>query len=321
MNTRRWICGLALGCMVVTGCAEGIDEDGPTPEEVESTGLALSVDFQGDTDVTGFDYEVRRCGHHKMAANGSVALEDLVLPGMIPDFEKEPFDPMSRHLFSDYFTMLEAGCYDVKVHPVTKKGVLSEQCGTASANGVEVAHGHTTEILLISQCEGPERGALDVIAALNNPPRINSVQFSKFNQACDQVKVCATATDPDQDPMRFSWKQTAGPKLASPIQVVGAKEPKPCKKWYCKYLKNNEGNQANDLHHGGQATECITMRLGKAGAYEFKLKVQDLYWAGDKMRPFDDSKATLSFPVYAGEADGYSYCKPKKGYYGDGGHL
>ena len=265
--------------------------------------MALSIDINGETDVVGFAYTIRECGDRPVVAEGVKNLEDLVLPGMIPTFDNAPFDENSRHLFSDFFTVLPAGCYDVEVEPINKQGVASEQCGVASADDVYVKDGKTTEILLVSQCEGPETGALDVVAALNHAPRINAIKFSKFNRECDKIEICATASDPDNDPIYFEWQQLAGPELVKGITVKGQEK---CKGWYCDYLKYTYPNV-----YDGHGTECVKLQLGEAGDYEFEVSVYDLQWDGRKMVPFEDSSAHLSFPIYGAENPDIK-CPPKK---------
>ncbi len=309
MRTIGWLSAVLIGFFVATGCGQILDDDSSPDGETSETGMSLSVDINAGTDVAGFYYAIRECGDRPIVAEGRKALEDLVLPGMIPKFENEPFDANSRHLFSDFFTVLPAGCYDVAIQPLTDRDTPSEQCDIASAQGVDVLEGATTEILLVSQCKGPEIGALDVVAALNHPPVIRSVKFEKFNHECDKIKICATASDPDNDLIQFNWKKTDGPKLVKGIRVIGEK---PCVGWYCEYLK-----WKHKIVYEGKGTECIKLQLGTAGDYEFKVTVRDLGWDGNKMVPFDNSWDSLSFPVYAAENPDIK-CPPKKKYpFGD----
>lgn len=300
MSNFRWFAALVIGLVAAIGCGETIDDD-PSPDDAtERTGVALTVDFHGGTDVAGFEYQIRECGEERAVKSAIVDLEDLVLPGMIPNFDNDPFDERSRHLFSDYFTVLPAGCYDIEVHPVDDHGERSEQCSAASASGVNVEPKKTTELLLISQCEGEDRGAIDVVAAMNHPPRIASLHFPKFRLECEKIEICATATDPDGDPLELEWTQVDGPPLKKEIQI-GDAHKKPCE--MCDYL-NKEVPQRDEyegIHFGGEAEECIALTLGRAGDYEFRVAAYDLYWDGDQLARFDDSSAGLTFPVYAGE--------------------
>src|SRR5688500_16066359 len=100
------------------------------------------------------------------------------------------------------------GCYDVIATPMTEGGVPSARCDAAWEKKVEVVEGETTEILLINQCHGKDPGALDAIATLNHEPEIGDVSFeeSKFIACGDTQVVCATVTDPDNDPLEFVWE-------------------------------------------------------------------------------------------------------------------
>ena len=155
-------------------------------------------------------------------------LKELTLPGGIPTFENKPFDAHSDHHFADMLKLLPVGCYDVDVYPLKegkkqkkgyKKYERSDQCMSVHRDGVEVVSGKTTEILLISQCEGLKTGLLDVIAALNHPPYMVDFEIipNKFVECPStdkptDVKVCARATDPDGDPMKMKWSQVKGPE-------------------------------------------------------------------------------------------------------------
>lgn len=304
--------GLAVG----VGCADVDDED-PSPDDTDETQLGLTVDFVGDTDVAGFDYTIAECSDQegiddsKIVKQQSKDLEDLSLPGMIPEFDNDPFDEDSTHLFADYYTSLPAGCYDVEVQPITKSGEPSDDCDAALDEGVHVEEGKTTEALLISQCDGADRGGLDVVAALNHPPKIHELKFSKFNHECDRVKICATASDPDGDPVEFEWKQIGGPDLVEEMTPKGDKSIS-CDSESCQF-----GEYDDYIRSGHQKVDsCVEMKLGEAGDYKFKLGVYDLYWEDDKLVRFPDSSATMTFPVYAASKPDIK-CPPKetkKGY-------
>lgn len=307
---RRIVVAMLVGTIWMVGCAEADDEE-PTPDEsVEEAGVELTVDFMGDTDVAGFEFKITECKSDKHGETPGVVahevkdLEDLVLPGMIPEFENDPFDEGSRHLFADYYTSLPAGCYDIDVTPVSRSGQPSEDCAAVTETGVEVREGKTTEILLVSQCEGRQLGGLDVVAALNHPPEIRDVEFEKFNHECDTVKVCATAFDPDDDPLEFVWQQTDGPKLVDELSPVSP-ETTVCEETPCE-----SGEDGYVERQSGDVTRCVEMRLGEAGDYEFELRVHDLYWDDDRLVRFPDSSASLTFPIYAAEKPEIE-CPPK----------
>ncbi len=286
MNRIGMVVGV-VGLIGLIGCVESTEEAGDHQgDKAQGVSMALQVDFIGGSDVAGFHYEIRACGESEILQEGTRDLEGMVLPGMIPEFTGSPFDMESRHVFSDYFTALEPGCYDVRATPVTIDGAVSEDCEMAEEMGVEVVGEETTEVLLISQCEGNPRGALDAVAAINHPPQLEEFGFHKFNRECDHVQVCATASDPDGDPFEFEWEKLEGPQLTSGISV-----------------DENASQCTGICEAGGQAqTQCIDLQLGVAGDYEFRLEVRDLRWVEDELVPYEDSKAYLEFPIYAGDS-------------------
>ncbi len=248
--------------MAAVGCTDA-STDGPVSPssgEYGSRGLALTTDFLGNTDVVGMRYEISKCGDG-LVHTADRKLEDLLLPGMIPAFENKPFDEDSQHIFADNFVVLPAGCYDVKITPLKANGDASSDCASASAEDVMVVDQLTTEILMVSQCKGPERGALDVVGALNHPPIIEVLNYhpSKFitcgeGKEYPHVVLCAKASDPDSDPLEFEWKQVGG----DPV-VYGP-----------KVIKHEVEN--------GWEEQCVKVKLpyGSAG-YEFELTVYDMF--------------------------------------------
>ncbi len=272
---------LAMGCGLATGCGEdGPDRDMPE-RQPQDTGLALAIDFQGDTDVGGFRFEVRECDGD-LVKEETKSLEDLVIPGMIPEFVDGPFDADSRHLFADYFTTIEPGCYDVAVEPVTTSGAPSQDCSPAVATEVFVVNGKTTEILMISQCKGDETGGLDVVAALNHPPSIKSIDYSpsKFVHECEIADVCVTAHTPNSDPLEFEFEQTAGQQLRFPLEVT------------------------DPVVEGDRVTSCMRAVPLWNDDYEFKVTVYDMFWQeGQKVRMDDalaeKSRAEMTFQLYS----------------------
>ena len=217
MQPSRTLPGLArsitaLLALVLAACAPPAAEDagGDGPAFTRSTGLALTYDILDDTDVAGFNFTavpvdcdtgLPLAGVDPFTAFED--LEDLFLPGTGGMFENAPFDGSSQHIFSDHFFALPAGCYDVTVQPVTASGEDSKDCASATATGVEVNDGETTEIMLISQCAPTgTTGGLDVIAVINHPPQITGLTYDPSKFICeDTTTICVTATDPDNDPV------------------------------------------------------------------------------------------------------------------------
>ncbi|WP_146618184.1 hypothetical protein [Lujinxingia litoralis] len=314
---RHSMVWLAAGLFAMSGCGVDLVEDGPSDSgEVSSTGIALSFDYQGNSDVKKIKFLIKTC-HGYPVLEEVRSLEDMQLPGMIPEFMDSPLDGDSHHSFADMFSVLREGCYHVKIVPLNKYGRPSRVCDEAYMNHVKVFAGQTTEVMLISQCEPKkENGAIDVIGVLNHPPVIRGVYFKKFNTECDEVKVCIAAYDPDGDPLKFKLEKKSGPKLLSEPRKIDYPngdtngEPDSMESYGGDHNGGDNGNNVGEV-------QCFKMRLGEAGDYEFKASVYDLLWEGDHLKPFGyDSKASLRFPIYAGEGED-GCCKPKKGSHDD----
>jgi len=214
---------LALVAVLAVACTV------ETPQtELGLTGAALSVEI-ATSDVTGFRYDIMPvdCTTAAPAGKGMsfvVGLEDMYLPDGIPGFINNPFALGSKHAFGDFFVVLAEGCYDVTATPMAGD-LPSQECAAATKKGVKVNDGLTTEIMLVCQCEGKPVGALDSIAVLNHPPILVDLTYdaSKFLNVCEEVKVCATFSDDDGDPLKFVWKKD-GAKLHGPWVVSHTRE-------------------------------------------------------------------------------------------------
>ena len=292
MNKRLWMLGLVITLTGTLGC--GADSDGETADDdlTSRTGMNLTVDLDGDTDVSFIRFSIERvsCDNEvfePFSTEFVTDLEDLSLPGMISEFEDNPLDQDSSHIFADQFTVLAAGCYDVTITPLNAQEEPSGECRAATQEGVEVEDGLTTEIVLVSQCDGPENGALDAVAALNHPPTIVSMTFepSKFVFECEMVELCVTAIDPDQDPLEFEWAKLNGSNLHDGFTVL-----------------------STETSPDGSVTQCVGLTPRFTGGYGFDVTVYDLaqsdngtvrfeQWLAEQGYPAE-SRDSLEFPLY-----------------------
>ena len=293
-----------VGCaLFVCGCVESPPEPGGGPGSVgEETGLAILAVVDADTeiDVTHVRYEITRvaCAEGEVfepfASDIRVELVPFELPGGIPGQENAPFDAGSGHKFADHFQVLLAGCYDVTATPLAADTSESTDCAAARNNGVQVLDGITTEIMMHSQCKGPEIGAIDAVVAFNQPPQLVDLTFtpSKFIQAGGSTTVCATATDPNGDPLEFEWDQIggsmAGDEILAPDQTPQPENP-------------------------DSTTQCAVISPDEAGDYLFEVRIYDLLrdennglvrfetYLAQSGSP-NVSNDSLRFPVHAGTA-------------------
>lgn len=292
--TRKYVVPrLSLAVLGLLACCTD-----PPGDSALRQGLVVHSDMQYVDDVGGFTYSVTEvdCDSGQPVPGGftdtaTIGRDALYLPNGIPAFEGKPFDPDSEHIFGDHYFLLPVGCYDVTSQPLqAASNEPSESCYAAHARGVEVTDGLTTEITLISECLGPGRGGLDVVTTLNHPPTLEDLTFepSKFVSTCNGIEICATAIDPDGDPLEFAWKQTAGSKVARGPAVTGT-------------TRNMDGS----------VTQCIVLQTGAVGDYEMQVTVFDLAYDEDgALARIEDllaaqgdpapSRDDLRLPIHAG---------------------
>jgi hypothetical protein len=280
MRARTRSGSVLLMAAAAVGLGLGCSEAGPDliPVEPEVTALKLGVDLAQVADVEAIKFEVTPVDCRTGAKIGDVIvgtrpLSELHIPGGVPSLENNPLDKGSAHLFADLFVTVAAGCYDVRTTPVTPGGYPSKVCAAAWKKGVRVAEGKTTEILLINQCMGRDPGNIDIIATLNREPEIKKVEFkqSKFVTCGEKQIICATASDPDKDPLEFVWR--VGPGVAAPVVVSHDLDPAT-----------------------GEITQCIAVSAKDEGKYPVSLTVYDLIWSRRGLVHIEDFLAAEGYP-------------------------
>ena len=255
--------------------------------EVGSSGMALIVDVPAETDVVAIRLDVQRVacpGEALFEPADFTVIADLEgpMPGdLVPGALAAGLDADDEYFFSDEFWVLPAGCYDVAMTPLDENGDPSGDCAGASAEGVVVHDGLTTEVMLVGECRGTNDpvGGLDVIGVLdlNHPPQIVDLEFdpSKFARDCNGVLICVDATDADGDDLQFVLEQTAGPAIDAPVVEVHQAIP-------------------NGLR------VCWRVVPPSVAAYEFRVTVYDLHEDATGVAVIDPaSYDDLSFPFYS----------------------
>jgi hypothetical protein len=295
MKTRDYL--LSISALTILGCADGRPEAGGPGDGAGATGIAVQalVEADLDVDIAHIQYTIDRVACtadeviEPLRREVRTELRTLQLPAGIPAFSNRPLDGASAHQFADHFELLPAGCYDVAATPLTVDAAQSADCGAARRNGVQVRDGETTEIFLLSQCKGPEVGALDAVMAFNQPPQLVNLTYSpsKFIAAGESTTVCVTAADPNGDPLEFEWNQLAGGVDGESI------------------LSTQESQDAS--------SQCVEIAPTQAGDFLFEVRIYDLLRddAGAQVRieralaengSPNLSNDSLRFPVYAGTA-------------------
>ncbi len=251
-------------------------EDGP-----EERGLALSIGVDEESEVEGFLFEIEGCeGEEEVAVYKE--WEELVMPGGLVEALGTPSEVSQGHRFADYFSPMEAGCYDISVTPMEGPEEPSSQCQSAVATEVFVVGNKTTEVLLLSQCEGAETGAADVAAALNHPPEIEEILYepSKFVHECELATICVQARSPDGDPLTFEVEQVRGQQLRFPLKML-------------------EPEVEDDV-----VTQCFEAVPLWYDDYAFEITAYDQMWEQDSLVRVDDmiaaeSRAKIELPLYS----------------------
>jgi hypothetical protein len=290
----------AATALALAGCmdnSEGTDGNGTNDAHTGKTGMALqaAVDSTGGTDVALMEYGITRIAcqagdkFDPLSRQVRVSLTDMLLPGGVPQWENSPLDKNSAHPFADDFEVVPAGCYDITAAPLAADASASQDCAAAFSNGVQVQDGLTTDVFMISQCRGVPTGAVDSTVALNRPPQLLQLTFSpsKYIQAGQKTTVCATATDPNGDPIQFAWSEINGAQCGEKV--------------------------ISDAKKDNDSTECVDIAPMEAGSYLFEVGIYDLlHDENGKLIRFEDwlkahgypntSHASLRFPVYVGAA-------------------
>ncbi len=270
------IAALTLGLL---GLSVGCQEE-PAPHETTSaTGMALSADLTGESDVATMRFEVTPVDCSSGEPTGDpvvteVPFEDFTIPGGISELENKPLDAESSHVFADLFSDVPPGCYDIVATPLGEDGLPSGICAAAHEDGVEVVEGETTEVLLINQCAGSDSSAIDTIATLNHEPEV-TVEFedSKFVCSGSPQVICASAVDPDEDPLEFVWSVSGGDAITGPTVVSRDFDP----------TTNTQ-------------TECVEVRASEPGRYDVNVAVYDLVWRDGEPVRIEDWLATEGYP-------------------------
>jgi hypothetical protein len=212
---RQVLNAFARGSMAIalvlaaSACEKGSEEDSKSMGSIQA---ALTVGGSRH-DVTGVYYKVvdasSSCTDAPIAETTS-ALEEEELPGSV-------LPPGSgSHAGADGLFVLPPGDYRICATPMSDTGP-SQECVTAEGTATIFSEA-TTEILLVSQCNANANGGVDVIVALNDPPKITNLSItpSKFITQCETATITATAEDPDGDAISFSWSVISGPPGGNP---------------------------------------------------------------------------------------------------------
>lgn len=302
MNRKFLFSACLSAGLALSACGNVGDTDTDPGESLKTTGMALNVDLIGGTDVAGFRFKAVRVKCAPVPTNGATpavlpgytpyvaeeSLQEVNLPGDNGRFEYKKYDDDSSHHFADHYFTVRPGCYNLIATPLDSEGLPSEDCATATLYNEKVYDDAFNEFHLISQCRGRARTALDVMASLNHPPEM-TLSVDKFMCAGAGVVACATASDPDGDPLRFYWK---GLRDYCFVPEVVSRDYDP---------------------ETGETTQCVVIPSDEAESAPYKVTVKDLAWTGRYKKPIEEllppqsgvdfdasqSRASLRFDTHA----------------------
>jgi hypothetical protein len=316
-----------VASVVLGGYGCGIEK----PDDQTSVSRAAVKAAFGDVenDVEKVKFELFACpsaahpdGDMDGVPDGATAEQTLTSPmgpGFLPDglmvFQDKPLDSSaagSAHRYSDGLFVVDADtCKVVRSTPLKGSGVGSEDCFPAAKTIDGVPAGLTKEVVIVNQCKGRPKAIIDAVAALNNPPQLLDVKFTKDKgepttkfSSCEPFRICISVIDPDHDPL--SWALTevddkGAPVSPSNVSIVQAKD----------YPQTDDK---------AVSTNCWDVQAGTEGTHELQVVVKDLVWdrmsdpANPKLIPVEDfvkqfqhedhpSRVQQVFPIHALECE------------------
>lgn len=198
-----------MGCVCLASFSVSCGSQ-PIDEPEERAGsLRAAIEFGPSThDVTAVRFDLVGAD----AACDAAALATLTVP---LEAELAPAsvagEAASHHFASGLFTV-PPGDYRACATPLRADSSASEACAQASELAT-VAAELTTQLALVSQCQGTSAGGLDVAVSLNDPPQITAVTVtpSTFITVCESASIAVTAEDPNADSLSFGWSVVSGP--------------------------------------------------------------------------------------------------------------
>lgn len=325
---KKHLAALSCGLMLAGSVACGDVDDEPD-EEVQ--GIQLAAGTYADNDVDEMKYKVYEADKTNGECPSTEELypsdftedelvleeqkplkDDLRLPAGIPSFENSPFHEDSQHEFADLFAHVDAGCYFVYVQPKNRideeTKIDSEKC-LPTWGSVDVEPNEVTEEVLISQCEQQHAaGIMDIVAALNNPPKVDdaNVEDNKFNECPAEGNptetYCVTAVEPDKDPMNINWVLADDDGVIDDQvffstkfgEAEGTFHEIPGSGIIDAKLTKLEDNIVDGERR--VRTECLEItfdRLEASTKYNFGVVVYDKLYGNDKLVTFEDYFAAL----------------------------
>ncbi|QDG50947.1 hypothetical protein FIV42_09435 [Persicimonas caeni] len=250
------------------------------------TGLSVAAGAAAGERAGAMRVELYACGKTQPTEQVDVPFEAASLEEFAA-FGDLSVELGAEHRFADMSWGLAEGCYYVTAQPVDRAGEPLESCSQVRTPSTFLDPGQSQRFALVSSCDTPGEGAIEVAGQPNHAPRVADVRIDRHgaDNVCDTVEICATARDRDGDVMTMHWSVTAEEGNALHL-------PAP---------KRTEGR--------GQLTECVEITPGK-GKWNFEVTVRDQLEDGRRYITYEDaylgnygviahSRDTRSFPLEA----------------------
>lgn len=250
--------GIALVACSDAGAEDGDNPLGSASQSVEEGVRLTMINDVSQDDVTGFYIYIEHGEDpdEKFVVSDCVPLEAETLPSaFLIDGAGDD------HRFADKFFVLapDKDEYKIKATPVKSCSplVTSDDCSVATGTAL-IEPGKTTEVVLMSYCDMPDSGAVDIIAGLQHDPTITGLEYgtSKFILTCEHLEIAVQAEDQDGDDLSYQWEVSGDPNAQYETQNMDTAS--------MRFLSKTPGTYA------GTVTVC------------------DVY----------DSCASLTFPIY-----------------------
>ncbi len=253
------ICALLAPLAALSlGCVQGAD--GPTPDAEETSIMQVTARVQAIDDVRGFSYEATRVGCDDAGAPAGhydqvLTEKALYLADGAPAFPGGALDASATQMFADGELAVPAGCYDITARPLGPDGAPSTTCYASTRKLVSVDPATAQEIVLVSECFGPARPADGVTDENNDPPEIVEVTYDNSSEllACESVRVCVRAVDPDKDAISFEWSSVKQGDVVLGPRVLST-------------TRDEEGG----------VTQCVAIHPGYVGDFDFDVTAYDM---------------------------------------------
>ncbi|HWA78039.1 MAG TPA: hypothetical protein VG937_37145 [Polyangiaceae bacterium] len=204
-----WLGTVGLGLLAANCDSQPPNDTGGSPGS-----LSAAIEFGPSThDVAAVRFDVvppdGGCDGVPIATQ-TVPLEAEPAPGSL-----EGGGSASHHFASSLF-VLAPGQYRTCATPLSADTEPSVSCAQASELTTVVGE-QTSELTLVSQCQGNPNGGVGVSVTLNDPPQITalSVTQSTFITVCESATIAVTASDPNGDALSYDFEVVSGPDQGS----------------------------------------------------------------------------------------------------------